>query len=172
MRRIALRFSLLSLTFIIGLSSVWLIRLPFQSTERADVTAFSSPPASMSAPVEQRPGFTPTSRFCGNGYSQHYETSDGQRIVEGSFGYETRAAARQRLKEILGKAARVVERVPGYKNRFGEAGERIVLVFPPDGKGHEPASILWFDGQHQIIFINAPSLELAREFEEAKAYAF
>lgn len=74
------------------------------------------------------------------------------------------------LTFIMSQTARIFERVPGYKNRFGEVGERLVLVFPVDEAGREPASILWVDGRRHMLYIDAPSLELAREFEEAKAY--
>ncbi len=167
MRRIALRLSIVTFTFAVGLLGVWLFRLPYP-VKKSNPDKYVASLAAIS--LKQRPRFRMTFRACGNGYTQGYDTSDLQEMAEGSIGYETRAEARKNIAGMLARAARVVEKVSHYKNRFGEAGERLVLVFPADKAGHEPASILWFDGNKILHFIDAPSLELAREFEESNAY--
>lgn len=110
-------------------------------------------------------------RGCGNGYAQAYMLPNGQRMSEGSTPYETREAAQEALESIIIKALRVVERVPKVKNRWGNEGERIVLI-TSDNHGKEEASIIWYDGDKAILWIYAPSLEIALAFEEAGAYAY
>jgi hypothetical protein len=73
---------------------------------------------------------------------------------------------------MLAKASTIVERVPGYKNRFGDAGERIVVLSPPDENGKAWASIIWYGGGKYFSYIDAPSLGLAQEFETDNAYDY
>lgn len=116
--------------------------------------------------------FTPSVRGCGPGYSQVYVTRDGRTMSEGSvFQVNARATGRE-WRKLLASATKIVDRVPEYKNRFGERGERVVAWFPPDEFGPESAQILWYDGGTCYLFIRAPSLDIALEFERTNAYAY
>lgn len=174
MKRIIFRFSVLVLTFSVGFAAVWLIGLLTAVTSSIENKPVSNnylaetpvSPIPIVIP-KQKPRFTGTFRGCGFGYTQGYETDDGQQLSEGIIGNATRKKARAELKKLIAKSVRVVERVPNYKHRLGESGERIVLVNPPDERNDkETVSILWHDGGQFVAFINAPSLELALEFEQ------
>jgi hypothetical protein len=177
MKRLTLRLSIAFLTFIISFIAVWLMGFFHKAETPMPATSNPSNAVYEVMPVtrEQLRRFTPTIRGHSRGntpsYTQGYKTSDGQETSEGSIGYETPALARRELNERLATASRIVERVRRYENRFGERGERIVLVYPPDETGKERASILWFGGTH-LLYIDAPSLDLALEFERTNAYAY
>jgi hypothetical protein len=54
-----------------------------------------------------------------------------------------------------------------YIDSLTALGERVVVINPPDDRNaEETVSILWHDGGQFIAFINAPSLDLALEFED------
>jgi hypothetical protein len=110
-------------------------------------------------------------RGCGSGYFQAYELPDGQEMFEGSRCYEKPKLTGEKLQSFIDEALSVVERVPNFKNRFGKEGERIVLISLPDQFGTR-ARIFWYDGGNCFLYIEAPSLETALEFERANAYAF
>jgi hypothetical protein len=171
MKRIIFHLTISLLTFAIGFSVVCLSGL------FAIVVSLFEPaslPESLSNNSNQtisvpygKPRFVGTFRGCGFGYFQRYETDDGQQLGEGNSGFETRKKARSEFKKWIAKAVRVIERVPNYKNRRGEFGERAVLVNPADDRSpKETVSILFYDGGQFIAFIDAPSLELALEFEK------
>ena len=93
-------------------------------------------------------------------------------MAEGSACFKTPELARSELQARVAKASRVVEHVPEYKNRLGQAGERIVVVYPAGEAGKEQASILWYGGDDCFLYIDAPSLGVALEFEKEGAYAY
>lgn len=172
MRRITFRLMIAVLTFAVGSSVVWLVGL----YPKVETTIIDSPAISSFLGVESLDSvlgtkFKPTGRACGMGYVQGYELPDGQRMSEGSMLFRSPALAKKGLKEMLAKASRIVERVPKSKNRLKELGERIMMEFPPDETGKGSVSIVWYDGGDLILFIDAPSLEIALEFEKANAYA-
>ena len=106
------------------------------------------------------------------GYGQAYEMPDGQTMSEGSACSETSLEAGREWRKLLAGATKVVERAPRHKNRFGERGERVVALFPPDEYSGETARILWYDGGECYLYISAPTLDIALEFEKSKAYAY
>lgn len=91
---------------------------------------------------------------------------------EGSVCQIKARATQREWRKLLATATKVVERVPDYKNRFGERGERVVAWFPPDEFGPASARILWYDGGPCYLYISAPTLEIALEFERTNAYAY
>ncbi len=174
MKRIFFRLSISILTFAIGFSIVWLAGLltivfpPFENKPTSFNELHAGQPVT---PIDetsyQKPRFTGTFRGCGFGYTQGYKTDDGQQLSEGTTGFATRKKAHVEFKKRIAKAVRIVERVPNYKHRLGGSGERIVLVNPPDDRNaKETVSILWYDSGQFIDYIDAPSLDLALEFEQ------
>ena len=172
MKRIIFRTLVAVLTFIIGLTGVWLMseRAKPQASimSVAEPTALEIASASTSEPLR----FTPTFRGCGMGYGQVYAMPDGQSMSEGSSCSENSREAKRQWRKLLAKATKTVERVPRYKNRFGEWGERVVALFPPDEYSEESVRILWYDGGECYLYISAPTLDIALEFEKSNAYAY
>ena len=160
MRRFHFRIMVAVLTFLIGIMGIWLGSL---------VPKVKIPLLARIAPKQV---FKPSERGCGpNGYGQAYILSDGQMMSEGSACYDTPVVTQEELRSLLAKSSKVVERRPGFKNRFGEEGERIVFVIP-DETGAERVNIIWYGGDRCYLWINAPSLDIAHAFEKADAYAY
>lgn len=115
--------------------------------------------------VIKSPFFVATGRGCGNGgYAQSYEAYNGQWLMEGATSLST-AEFKRSLTE-----AEIIERVEKSPNRFGELGLR--LITRNRGKdGNFYFEILWFAGD-KLLFISAPTLEIATEFEQSNSYAF
>ncbi len=118
------------------------------------------------------PKFIPTARGCGMRYVQSYTTNTNQWLREGTSPYMTSDEARMELDKLIKQAKQIVARVPKSKNRWGDLGERIMLLNPPDENGEESVSILWYGGGNLIIWIDAETLPLALEFERTKPYAY
>ena len=182
MKRFTFYFVVSLLTHIIGISSVLLVS--FLSTviiipqglpevkEEFEVTPLVTFDTAKSEPLNPLPKFMPTGRGCGNGYVQGYNTTDGQWLSEGVQVFETTKKTRAELNKWIAEATRIIERVPNYKNRWGDLGERIVIVNPLDKNGKESVSVLWYGGDNSVSYIDAPTLELALEFERTNAYAY
>jgi len=162
-----------SVWFVSFLSTVVILpqNLP-EVTEEFEVTPLVTFDTAKSKPLKPLPKFMPTGRGCGNGYAQGYSTSDGQWLSEGVQRFETTKKARTELNKWIVQDTRIIKRIPNHKNRFGNFGERIVLINPPDEEGQETASIYWYGGGNTISYIDAPTLELALEFERTNAYAY
>ena len=182
MKRFAFYFTVSLLTHAIGISGVMLasylptiIVIPQNLPEIAEelevtpLVTFASP---KSEPLKPLPKFMPTGRGCGSGYVQAYETSDGQWLSEGVQSFQTTREARVALNKWIKNAMRIIERVPNHKNRWGDMGERIVIVNPANKIGQETVSIFWYGGDDSVFFIDAPTLELALEFERTNAYLY
>lgn len=168
MPRITFRLIVAALAFAIGIVSIWLAGL-YPKIEDFLVDRLSAP-----LKLDLRPQFEPTERSCGpDGYTQSYTLPDGREMSEASYCPKPfyPLNVNQEVQAMVANASRVVERVPTSKNRYGKLGERIVLEFSPDSSGKDSASIIWFDG-NCMLEINAPSLEIALEFEKANAYAY
>jgi hypothetical protein len=169
MKRTAYHLSIAAITFFVGLSNTWL-------TSKLFVPRLLAPDIRLEAmsdtPTRAPSRFTPTFRACGPGYVQGYELPDGQTMAEGSMGYISPRKTSAEFKKTLDSASRIVEHVPQYTNRFGEVGKRTVAIFPPGKDGGGVARIFWYDGGRYFLFIEAPSLEIALEFEKANAYAY
>jgi hypothetical protein len=108
-----------------------------------------------------KPRFSPTSRGCGQGYSQGYETNDGERLSEGVSWNPSRKTTSREFQKLVRDAEQVVERIPNYSGYHGWVGERVVLI-----NGPESVSILLYDGGSAYRFIDAPTLSTALEFEQ------
>jgi hypothetical protein len=169
MSRIIVRTLVAVVTFVVGLTGVWLLTHRDKSEPKG---ALESQPVALIVSPVQPPRFTPTLRGCGMGYGQVYEMPDGQTMSEGSACSENSRKARWEWSKLLANATKIVERVPRYKNRSGEWGERVVALFPPDEYSGETARILWYDGDECYLYISAPTLDIALEFEQANAYAY
>jgi hypothetical protein len=167
-KRIKINSLITPLVLITALSLLW-----FSSSQQKEEDLATKPAkASTDSSQSDRPKFLPTARGCGYGYVQSYELPDGQKMMEGSVGYPSKLETINEYREWLARASSIIERIPEYENRFGEKGERIVALFPPDAEGKEWAAIFWYDGGCCYTYIQAPTLELALEFEESNAYAY
>jgi len=100
------------------------------------------------------------------GYTQTYYTDDGQPLSEGVSWNPSPSVIKERFQHWISDAKQVVERVPKFRNHRGEVGERIILINRPDELGRGSVSILFYDGGGSYRFIDAPTLDLAFEFEK------
>lgn len=106
------------------------------------------------------------------GYVQSYDSNHGEKLSEGVLGYESRQAARKAFNDQLHDATRIIERndvasvVPSTKSYLGAVGERVVLETPPNDVGHTSFAIIWYGGDDAIRVMEAPTLDLALEFEQ------
>lgn len=173
MKSIIFRLSISLLTFAIGFSVVWLWGLfavlvsLFEAPHISLPNSLSNNSAQITSFLYEKPRFVKTFRGCGLGYVQGYETDDGQHLTEGNRGFQTQNEARNEFKKRIAKAVRIIENAPKYQNQNGEMGERVILINPPDERNaKETVSILWYSDGEFITFINAPSLEMAFEFEQ------
>jgi hypothetical protein len=112
------------------------------------------------------PRFQEWGRGCGNGYVQSYNTDDGQMVSEGVISTNSRRHAKREFAKELQAAERIVQRAKNYRDFRGELGERVVLANKGDESGDNWVSILFYDGGDSFSYINAPTLELALEFEQ------
>ena len=168
MKLLILRVLVASLTFAIGLTSSWLAKKPPQSKRAcADKSILT-----LNVLRSGSSRFTPTRRAYGGGYAQLYELADGREVSEGSRWYQTSLQTKKELDNLLSRASKIVARIPKAKNRFGDEGQRIIALFPADENGRGRARIIWYGGGQSYLFIEAPSLETALEFEMANAYAY
>lgn len=189
MKNISLKIVLAIATFLLGILSVW----SFLVLEEITATLRKELPINPDSIVETQPTqelqiptsrtikfkngtgsievssgdtsrFFPYGRGCGNGYSQSYVTNEGDFMSEGVEKF-----SKKQFNEYL-KEIEIIDRVKNAKNRDGELGLRIVT------KGHNKKGLLYFEiiwyGAGWLHYIEAPTLELALEFEKANAYAY
>ncbi|MBI3653115.1 MAG: hypothetical protein HY231_18970 [Acidobacteria bacterium] len=119
------------------------------------------------APPPVRPRFAPTFRACKPGWVQGYVSSDDEAFSESGNQYPSPAKATQELQKWLQEAEHIVERTPRLDTKGKKIGERVVAIFPPNDKGVKWAAIIWTDKSF-LRSIEAPSLQLALEFESTK----
>jgi hypothetical protein len=179
MKRFTLYFSVSLLAHVIGISGVLLanflstaIVIPQNFPEVSEELNVTPIATLDTTSLHSLPKFMPTGRGCGNGYSQGYSTPDGQRMNEGVQVFNTTRMARTELSKWIANATRIVERIQNHKNRWGDFGERIVIVNPPNENGADSVSILWYGRDNSVSYIDAPTLDLALEFERTNAYAY
>lgn len=161
MRKLFLRILIGFVTCVIGISAVFVTsRLSAPQTESAFIIA----------PVYKSetgiPRFMPTGRGCGGGYSQGYVTDDEQPLAEGVRWHPSKKIIRREFREWVRDAKQVIEEVPKFRNHRGEVGRRIVIISKASDDGNEWVSILFHDGDESYRFIDAPTLDLALEFEQ------
>jgi hypothetical protein len=149
------------ITFSIGISAAWLCDFvqgkDSKSSElNENILLLVSPPA------KQR--FTPIYRACRPGWTQGYESSDGETLSESGDGFSSEALANKELQKWISKAEKIIERTVKLDSKGKKVGERVIAIFPPNDKGIKWVRIMWTD-KTIIGSINAPSLQLALEFE-------
>jgi hypothetical protein len=163
MREIHLRIAIGLITFLLGISSVFVFKVATESSLPAEnLAVFRVIPISRDA----IPRFTPTGRACGGGYAQGYRTNDGEAVVEGVAGGRDSKEIKRELRKWVRDAEQVIERLPKFRDHRGNVGERIVIVNRPGESGEGSVSIFFYGGGDYYRFIDAPSLDLALEFEQ------
>jgi hypothetical protein len=150
------------ITFSIGISAVWFCGF-IQGIESNEPDENVLLPVVL--PAKQR--FTPTGRACKPGWAQGYESSDGERLSESGNGFSSVAMANRELQKRISKAEKIVERTVKFDSKGKKVGERVIAIFPPNEGRTTWVSIIWTD-KTAIGSINAPSLQLALEFERVK----
>jgi hypothetical protein len=163
MPRIFSRLTVTLLTFIIGitLAGVWqfLSRPAIKSGKIAELN-------SVAPPVVQTPRFIPVGYACGFVCSsQTYNSSDGEVLSDSTCSYRSHARAKKELQRDLKGVQKIVERAAKSDWKGLQIGERVVAIFPPDEYERRRVRIMWTDGS-RLRSINAPSLQLALEFEQ------
>ena len=112
------------------------------------------------------PRFTPSGRGCGMGYVQWYITNDSQGVAEGNQWDPKPNVIKKRVAEFIHNAERVIEKQSEFHYRGDHVGERIIIDNKPDESGKKSVSIIYYDGGDSYRFIEAPTEELAKEFEQ------
>lgn len=155
MRRAFSGFLIATSTFLIGLR-----------TNEMIYAAASTPAFAYTVFAAVLPRFTPTRRGCGLGYFQDYETNHGETVSEGVTVFDSRREARQFLEKKQREAVRIVERKANAFDIDGDSGLRLILEDPSDEAGKTSCSIIWYDGGQFVRQIEAPTPDLALEFEQ------
>jgi hypothetical protein len=170
MKSIAVRFLVASLTFTLSLVLAWLVSVTQDGKTVVEDTRIE---ISAVSPEPEEPRFRPIFTACGLGSVTTYKLPDGQELTTGSVCKDISNAypTRMEYEKLLAKASRIVERIPHHKISIGRVGERTAALYT-DEAGNQQARILWYDGGTTFLFIEAPSLELALEFERSDFYIF
>jgi hypothetical protein len=162
MRKTILHLVVALMTFTVGVAAVWLCSFaPSKETATSElnenVVLLAAPP------VKQR--FTSTFRACKPGWVQGYITSDGERLSESGNRFSSPALASGKLQKWMKGAEKIIERAPRFDSKGKKVGERVIAAYPPNDHGVKWVSIMWTD-KNGLGSINAPSLQLALEFEK------
>jgi hypothetical protein len=117
------------------------------------------------SPVPTLHTFTPTCRACKPGYILGYQTEDGQDLREGV------AAALDKKGDVLEKRLKDAKRVIQIRRDYRDSrdhitAERIILENQSYYCGEKSFWIITYEYDDAYSFIDAPSLELALEFEQ------
>ncbi len=148
------RLTVLIFTFTIGIFAAWSVGL-FTKVEM------------LVAKVSPSFIFRAEMRGCGCGYVQGYSLLDGRSLSEGSAAAIC-SNTEDQFQSTLAKASKIVERIP-KTNKYGDDGERVIILYYSDDLKEERAKILWHS-KDGLTFIDAPTLEIAFTFEEVKAF--
>ncbi|MEO6333721.1 MAG: hypothetical protein ABIO91_01940 [Pyrinomonadaceae bacterium] len=155
MRKLLLRLAVTAIAFMVGVgSSGGINKLSALVNAKAHTVRTLLSPA---------PRFAPTRRVGRQGYMQEYFTNDSRRVNEGIACFQTPEEAIAEFHETVGRWTQIVERIPKHRNSRGEIGERVVARSVVGQT--EQVSIMWYDGGDSFSFIQAPTVELALEFE-------
>lgn len=163
MRKILFRVLVAVITFAIGFSAVWMMPAFTMSSINIDSLAVEETKSELRESKKHR--FLTTYRACKPGYIQGYETDEGDRLSEGTapaadigfgLGYH----------QLIREARTPHVFVSKYRDHTGRIGERHILKNEPNEQGEESVTILFYDGGDYYRFINAPTMELALEFEQ------
>jgi hypothetical protein len=161
MRKLVLRIVISLLTFSVGMSMVFIARKVDPTPSESVFVVSPSNLAEMGLPR-----FSPTTRGCGMGYTQGYQTDDGKPLAEGGSWSPTRRVTERKFRKWVRNSKQIIERIPNYRDHRGRVGERVILINKPDDSGQDSISILFYDGSDSYHFIDAPSVDLALEFEQ------
>lgn len=165
MRRIFFLSIALS-TFIFGSVLAWL----YDGATKAITAKTITVPHKVERRIEKTSlldGIEPTIRGCGNGYAQGYELPDGTGMGEGNSCYRSFKEADKEMRALVKKAEYIIERVAPSKRKGEAKSERVVISFPGAELINKGIRIMWVH-DHCLRWINAPSLELALEFEKSR----
>lgn len=167
MHGIGVRFLASALMFLIGVSvsTTWraLIRTNREGSENRGVVLPATPV------TDQELTFTLTYLACGAGWAHGYESSDGEKLVEGSHPYGTQASAKRALRKRLEGSLEILEQTYVW-DLEGRRTEKVVAVFPPDQvRANKWVSVLWVDGI-SIHNIDAPTLRHAEIFQRTRSF--
>jgi hypothetical protein len=163
MRKLHVGITIAGITFVVGLLAVTVAQIAVKrlSTD-ANVGVIPVIPISWAS----IPRFTPTFRGCGMGYIQGYETNYGQKLAEGVQWDPKPKVIKREVAKLVREAKQVVERQSEFRYGVDRVGERIIILNKADESGAESVSIIYYDGGDSYKFIDAPTLELAKEFEQ------
>lgn len=107
--------------------------------------------------------FTPTYRRVCPAYAQGFKAPDGERVSEGVSPVDNPFGQGYRQRILEGSTLVYVREYHGHR---GVLGERYILQNPPNEQGETSVSILFYSGRDHYRFINAPTKDLALEFEQ------
>lgn len=156
------RLSAMLLTFIIGISLAGTWHVPSRPSRKSIEIAVN---VLVPGPAVKSPRFKSAGNACGGVCnSQMYNSSDGETLSDSTCSYRSPARARKELRRDLKSVEKIVERAPKLDISGRQIGERVVAIFLPDEYGKRWVRIMWTDGS-RLRSINAPTLELALEFE-------
>lgn len=174
MKRHYLKIRILLMTFALGLASVFLFN---GSLKYSDEIPVNLPKVQSESPLIVIPteakfisnsvGIMVT-RACGfNGSnSTTWHMPDGK-LSEGVNCGKNNKETEKEFQELLSKS-KIIDRVKNVKNRREQIGERIVLQVTE--KNEKWAEIIWYDGGKCYLYIVAPTLEQALDFEKSDFY--
>jgi len=153
MKQISFRVLISVITFAVGITICWQVKYE----------QVTSPPRFLSG---QKLKFIPTIRGDGDfGYAQFYKSTNGHEVVEGAWFHLTNIEANAAFNKAVSDALYLIEFTSEHLNKQ-RVGKRVVLVNRPNQWKSESVSILFYDGGQIIEYIEAPSLQLAYEFEK------
>jgi hypothetical protein len=142
MKRLTIYITVGALALLVGVASTWIFQINY-------------------------PRFRSKGGSSATGYTIHnFESSDVEEITlyhEFTSPEQTRYLFQSNLT-----ASKIVEQGSKLNEKGKKVGERAVIVFPSDEK-HEVARIFWTEGE-EFWFVQASSLELAREFENSEMF--
>ncbi len=99
------------------------------------------------------------------GYAQFYESNNGHEVVEGTWFHSSAIEADASFNKAMSETLHLIEFTSEHLNKQ-RVGKRVVLVNRPKQWKPETVSILFYNGGQIIEYIEAPSLQLALEFEK------
>jgi hypothetical protein len=162
MRKLHVGITIAGITFVFSLLTVTVTQIAAKRfSADANVGVIPVIPIS-SASI---PRFTPTFRACGTGYMQGYATDNGQGLAEGVQWDPNPKVTRREVAKLVREAKRVIERQSRFGFGNGHVGDRIVLENKPSDSKAGSITILYYDHSDYYKFIDAPTLELAEDFE-------
>ena len=169
MRSLALRFTVASLAFVVGVAaaSIWLlISRPSPTEVKVEVSAPPHAPAPQKRTYRAAGGAGKCATKDGFPCSfSGFASSDGMSFSLMSTRYGSAKRASRELQRRLRGAKEIIKREPFYNEQGKESGERVTTTFPPDARYNGAAEILWTDGA-KFSYISGTSLHNILEYEK------